>query len=112
MAFRGHFEHALDAKNRLNVPARVRAAFSAGLVLAQGLEPCVTIWVPEAFEAWTQSFLADLSLGVKKTAVNDAKALSHSSFDALSAATRSAFDVLDAAPPDFCSPLTAEHAPI
>ena len=61
MAFRGHFEHALDAKNRLNVPARVRAAFSAGLVLAQGLEPCVTIWTPDEFERWTQSFLADLN---------------------------------------------------
>ena len=61
MAFRGHFEHALDAKNRLNVPARLRAAFSGGLVLAQGLEPCVMIWVPEAFEGWTKSFLADLN---------------------------------------------------
>jgi MraZ protein len=61
MAFRGHYEHALDAKNRLNVPARVRAAFSGGLVLAQGPEPCVTVWVPEAFDRWTASFLADLN---------------------------------------------------
>ena len=61
MAFRGHFEYALDAKNRLNVPAKVRAAFSSGVVLAQGLEPCVTIWVPEEFERWTQSFLANLN---------------------------------------------------
>ena len=61
MAFRGHFEHALDAKNRLNVPARIRAAFSGGLVLAQGLEPCVTIWTPDEFERWTQSFLVDLN---------------------------------------------------
>ena len=61
MAFRGHFEYALDAKNRLNVPAKVRAAFSGGVVLAQGLEPCVTIWVPDEFEGWTQSFLANLN---------------------------------------------------
>ncbi len=61
MAFRGHFEHALDAKNRLNVPAKVRAAFSGGLVLAQDVEPCVTIWVPEVFDRWTQSFLANLN---------------------------------------------------
>ena len=61
MAFRGHFEYALDAKNRLNVPAKVRAAFSGGVVLAQGLEPCVTIWVPDEFERWTQSFLANLN---------------------------------------------------
>ena len=61
MAFRGHYEYALDAKNRLNVPAKIRAAFSGGVVLAQGLEPCVTIWVPDEFERWTQSFLADLN---------------------------------------------------
>jgi transcriptional regulator MraZ len=61
VAFRGHFEYALDAKNRLNVPAKIRAAFSGGVVLAQGPEPCVWIWVPEQFERWTQSFLADLN---------------------------------------------------
>ena len=61
MAFRGHFEYALDAKNRLNVPAKIRAAFSGGVVLAQGPEPCVTIWAPDAFERWTQSFLDDLN---------------------------------------------------
>ena len=61
MAFRGHYEYALDAKNRLNVPAKIRAAFSGGVVLAQGLEPCVTIWVPDEFESWTQSFLSNLN---------------------------------------------------
>ena len=34
MAFRGHYEHSLDAKNRLSIPARFRATFSSGLVLA------------------------------------------------------------------------------
>jgi MraZ protein len=61
VAFRGHYEYALDAKNRLNVPAKIRAVFSAGVVLAQGLEPCVTIWVPDEFERWTQSFLSNLN---------------------------------------------------
>jgi transcriptional regulator MraZ len=61
VAFRGHFEYALDAKNRLNVPAKIRAAFSGGVVLAQGLEPCVTIWVPDEFERWTESFLSNLN---------------------------------------------------
>ena len=28
MAFRGHYEHSLDAKHRLSIPARFRAAFS------------------------------------------------------------------------------------
>jgi MraZ protein len=61
VAFRGHYEYALDAKKRLNVPAKIRAAFSAGVVLAQAPEPCVTIWVPDEFERWTQSFLSNLN---------------------------------------------------
>ena len=61
MAFRGHFDYSLDAKNRLNVPAKFRAAFSSGVVLAKGLEPCVTVWAPDTFERWTESFLSNLN---------------------------------------------------
>jgi MraZ protein len=61
MAFRGHFEHTLDAKNRLNIPAKFRAGLSGGLVLSKYLEPCVAIWTPEGFESWTQSFLGSLN---------------------------------------------------
>ena len=50
MAFRGHFEHSLDAKNRLSIPARFRAAFADGLVLAKDSEACVAVWTPEAHE--------------------------------------------------------------
>lgn len=61
MAFRGHFDYSLDAKNRLNVPAKFRAAFSSGVVLAKALEPCVAIWTPDTFESWTESFLSNLN---------------------------------------------------
>ena len=61
MAFRGHFEYSLDAKKRLNIPPRFRAAFSGGVVLAKWLEPCVAIWTPDAFESFTNSFLANLN---------------------------------------------------
>ena len=61
MAFRGHFDYSLDAKNRLNVPAKFRAAFSSGVVLAKALEPCVAIWTPDTFERWTESFLSNLN---------------------------------------------------
>jgi MraZ protein len=61
VAFRGHFDYSLDAKNRLNVPAKFRAAFSSGVVLAKALEPCVAIWAPDTFESWTQSFLSNLN---------------------------------------------------
>ena len=61
MAFRGQFEHSLDAKNRLTVPTKLRAQFSSGLVLAKGLEPCITVWSPDEFENWTSSFLSNLN---------------------------------------------------
>ena len=50
MAFRGHYEHSLDAKHRLSIPSRFRAAFSSGLVLAKDADACVSVWVPEAHE--------------------------------------------------------------
>ncbi len=61
MAFRGQFDYSLDAKNRLNVPAKFRPAFSGGVVLAKALEPCVAIWAPDVFEEWTGSFLSNLN---------------------------------------------------
>ena len=61
MAFRGQFDHSLDAKNRLTVPTKFRAQFSSGIVLAKGLEPCITVWTPEELDTWTNSFLSNLN---------------------------------------------------
>ena len=61
MAFRGHFEHSLDAKNRLSIPARFRAAFSSGTVLAKAPEPCVAVWTPESHEAIIERALGGLN---------------------------------------------------
>ena len=61
MAFRGHFEHSLDAKNRLSIPARFRAAFSGGVVLAKDPEPCVAIWPTETHEAIIERALSGLN---------------------------------------------------
>jgi MraZ protein len=60
--FRGTFDHTLDAKNRLTVPARYRAALSEGVVLAMpvDLKPCVGLWRPEQYETYTQRALAQL----------------------------------------------------
>jgi MraZ protein len=52
MAFDGTAEYSLDAKNRLTVPARFRADFGAGLVLAKGIERCVSLWKPADYEAF------------------------------------------------------------
>jgi len=60
--FRGTFDHTLDAKNRLTVPSRYRAALSEGVVLAMpvDLKPCVGVWRPEEYERYTQRALAEL----------------------------------------------------
>ena len=57
MAFRGTFDYSLDAKNRLTVPARFRAALSEGVVLAKGMEGCVALWTPSGYDAYTQASL-------------------------------------------------------
>ena len=61
MAFRGHYEHSLDSKDRLTVPARFRAALSEGIVLVAGLDPCVELYTPRGYEDFSQRFLADLN---------------------------------------------------
>jgi MraZ protein len=62
MAFRGHFDQTLDAKNRLNVPAKLRSAFSDGLVLMKSHDaPCVAIFTPEGFDSFSDKFLPRLN---------------------------------------------------
>ncbi len=57
MAFRGHFEYTLDAKNRLTIPSKFRAALSDGVVLAKSLDPCVSIWTAEGWDQFTERAL-------------------------------------------------------
>jgi MraZ protein len=60
--FRGTFDHTLDAKNRLTVPARYRDAFEAGVVLAMPVElkPYVGVWRPAEYDSYTKASLATL----------------------------------------------------
>jgi MraZ protein len=67
IAFRGTFEHALDAKHRLTIPSKFRAALAGGVVLAASPETTETaprsmsIWTPEAYDAYTTAALAGIS---------------------------------------------------
>lgn len=58
MAFRGLYEHSLDSKDRLTVPARFRAALADGVVLSKGFDPCVWLQTTEAFEALSERFIS------------------------------------------------------
>jgi MraZ protein len=59
LAFRGTYDHSLDAKHRLTVPAKWRASLADGVLLAEGPDGCVTVWVPEAYEAFVAEAVGD-----------------------------------------------------
>ena len=60
MAFRGTYDHTLDAKNRLTVPVKFRGPLGDGVVLARGIEQCVTVWTPSGFDDWTARMIEAL----------------------------------------------------
>jgi MraZ protein len=67
LTFRGTFEHALDAKHRLTVPAKFRATLAGGVVIAAspettpGAPRSIAIWTPEAYDQYTTATLANHS---------------------------------------------------
>jgi MraZ protein len=67
LIFRGTFEHALDAKNRLTVPAKYRDALKGGVVLAispeteVGTARSLAIWRPDDYDVFVQQALSELN---------------------------------------------------
>jgi MraZ protein len=57
LAFRGLYEHSLDAKDRLTVPSRFRAQLADGVVLSKGFDPCVWVHTTESYEQLSERFL-------------------------------------------------------
>ncbi|CAA9578664.1 MAG: Cell division protein MraZ [uncultured Thermomicrobiales bacterium] len=49
--FLGRFEHALDAKGRLAVPAKFRGELAAGLVVTRGIDRCLSVYPLAAWRA-------------------------------------------------------------
>ncbi|MGI8793693.1 MAG: division/cell wall cluster transcriptional repressor MraZ [Acidimicrobiales bacterium] len=48
--FFGRFEHSLDAKGRVILPAKFRQAFEHGGYFSQYHDGCLALWTPEEFE--------------------------------------------------------------
>ena len=61
MAFRGHFQHSLDSKDRLTVPARFRAELAGGAVLSAGLDPCIEIYPTAEYTRFEEGVLGELN---------------------------------------------------
>ena len=47
--FLGRFNHTIDAKGRLALPARYREQLTEGVVVTRGFDPCLLIY---PFESW------------------------------------------------------------
>ena len=56
----GEYEHTIDDKNRLTLPAKFRRAFEDGVVVTRGMDGCLYAWTPEGWRNYLDSTLATL----------------------------------------------------
>ena len=59
--FLGEFEHTLDDKNRLTLPAKFRQAFAEGVFVVRGLDPCLLVFAPGDWERFVEERFAGLN---------------------------------------------------
>ena len=56
----GTYEHTIDDKNRLTLPARFRESFAGGIVVKRGIERCLDAYRREDWVRLVESRLAPL----------------------------------------------------
>jgi len=56
----GTYEHTIDDKNRLTLPAKFRESFAEGLVVAKGVERCLQAYRREDWDRLVESRLATM----------------------------------------------------
>ncbi|HUI03022.1 MAG TPA: division/cell wall cluster transcriptional repressor MraZ [Acidimicrobiales bacterium] len=61
--FFGTYEHSLDSKGRVILPARFRTAFEHGGYLTQFRDGCLALWTPEQFEIQMEEVQARAATG-------------------------------------------------
>jgi len=56
----GEYEHTIDDKNRLTLPARFRGAFAEGIVVTRGMDGCLNAYAPADWASVVEGRLASL----------------------------------------------------
>lgn len=59
--FSGEYEHTLDEKGRLIIPAKFRAELDEGLFVTRGLDGCLFVFPPDGWKDLSEK-MANLSL--------------------------------------------------
>jgi len=57
----GEYEHTIDDKNRLTLPAKFRAEFGDGIVVTRGLDGCLYAYTRADWEKLVENQLGSLS---------------------------------------------------
>ncbi|HHX14045.1 MAG TPA: division/cell wall cluster transcriptional repressor MraZ [Clostridiales bacterium] len=57
--FIGEYKASLDGKSRVIIPAKLRDELGSRFIMTKGLDPCLTIYTQESWEAFSQK-LAEL----------------------------------------------------
>jgi len=78
-AFVGRYEHSLDSKGRVILPAKFRADFERGGYLTEHKEGCLALWTPGEFERQLQAMMEQAEQG--QTARNRARLWAASSHE-------------------------------
>ena len=58
----GEFEQRLDDKNRVTIPARLRAHFEAGVFVNRGIDQCLQVFDPKGWNAYVTAETTRLDL--------------------------------------------------
>jgi MraZ protein len=57
----GEYEHTIDDKNRLTLPARFREAFAEGVVVTRGIERCLVVYPRPDWREFVEEELSRLN---------------------------------------------------
>src|SRR6266571_2348069 len=73
----GEYDHTIDDKNRLAIPAKFRAAFADGIVVTRGLDGCLYAYTRPDWQKLVDGRLAELDklrrVGIPTALIESAK---------------------------------------